>query len=180
MLFNHVAPLVSDKQHAVFDATKTASKTHMIFRDVSVSASKAKSREGAANKHHPSIRLLRDEQAVHARWWRRTRSCSTPSSTKTSACWSGRRLLEENDADNVSVMVDRDDVLNQFFHCVQNYSPRQFLRGSFHVTFHNEPGMDAGGLTREWLLLLTRSIFKPAYALFSLTAPTFPPSTPPS
>jgi E3 ubiquitin-protein ligase HUWE1 len=67
------------------------------------------------------------------------------------------------------VMVDRDDVLNQSFHMISNYTPRQLLRGSFHVTFNNEPGMDAGGLTREWLLMLTRSIFKPAYALFSLT-----------
>jgi E3 ubiquitin-protein ligase HUWE1 len=30
----------------------------------------------------------------------------------------------------------------------------------------DEEGVDAGGLTREWLTLLTREIFHPSYALF--------------
>eukprot|EP01034_Spumella_vulgaris_P021941 gene21941-28021_t len=228
VLFNHVAPLVSDKQHAVFDAGKTATKTPMIFRDVSVSASKAKGREGAAKqtirlfdcyvtsklftlveenkkllntKLNQNIRLLElSLQAMRTvpelskfldfsvkRKYLRLQIKRLRRPMKFRDMTEEQRIaeqiddsddenedengggMEEEDADNVSVMVDRDDVLNQSFHCVQNYSPRQFMRGNFHVTFNNEPGMDAGGLTREWLLILTRCIFKPAYALFSLS-----------
>jgi len=41
------------------------------------------------------------------------------------------------------------------------------LKGKLHVEFAGEEGIDAGGVTREWFLLLSRDIFNPNYALFT-------------
>jgi len=76
----------------------------------------------------------------------------------------------EDDPEEISLAIDRDRVLEQSFQCFQELTPRALIRGSFDIMFDDEQGTDAGGLTREWLMILTRSIFKPSYALFSLTS----------
>lgn len=40
------------------------------------------------------------------------------------------------------------------------------LRMKLHIRFQDEEGEDAGGLTREWFLQLSKEIFNPNYALF--------------
>lgn len=40
------------------------------------------------------------------------------------------------------------------------------LKKSLRVEFSNEPGIDAGGLKKEWFLLLTRELFHPNHGLF--------------
>ncbi len=37
------------------------------------------------------------------------------------------------------------------------------LKKKLKVTFAGEPGLDMGGLTKEWFLLLIRQIFQPDY-----------------
>jgi len=37
------------------------------------------------------------------------------------------------------------------------------LKKKLKVTFVGEPGLDMGGLTKEWFLLLIRHIFHPDY-----------------
>jgi len=37
------------------------------------------------------------------------------------------------------------------------------LKKKLKVTFAGEPGLDMGGLTKEWFLLLVRQIFQPEY-----------------
>lgn len=37
------------------------------------------------------------------------------------------------------------------------------LKKKLKVTFTGEPGLDMGGLTKEWFLLLVRKIFRPEY-----------------
>ena len=37
------------------------------------------------------------------------------------------------------------------------------LKKKVRVTFTGEPGLDMGGLTKEWFLLLVRDIFHPDY-----------------
>ena len=37
------------------------------------------------------------------------------------------------------------------------------LKKKVRVTFAGEPGVDMGGLTKEWFLLLVRKIFDPDY-----------------
>jgi E3 ubiquitin-protein ligase HUWE1 len=53
------------------------------------------------------------------------------------------------------------------------------LKGKIRVTFNDEEGLDAGGLLREWYLLLSREIFNENYALFktNVNGVTFMPST---
>ncbi|XP_031557085.1 probable E3 ubiquitin-protein ligase HECTD2 [Actinia tenebrosa] len=41
------------------------------------------------------------------------------------------------------------------------------LKKKLKVTFAGEPGLDMGGLTKEWFLLLIRKIFKPEYGMFT-------------
>ena len=47
-----------------------------------------------------------------------------------------------------------------------------------HTRTHIHTGIDAGGLTREWYLVLSREIFNPNYALFTTAADgtTFQPN----
>ena len=40
------------------------------------------------------------------------------------------------------------------------------LKKKLKVTFVGEPGLDLGGLTKEWFLLLLRELFRPEYGLF--------------
>lgn len=37
------------------------------------------------------------------------------------------------------------------------------LKKRVKVTFTGEPGLDMGGLTKEWFLLLMKEIFRPEY-----------------
>ncbi|XP_002738170.1 putative E3 ubiquitin-protein ligase HECTD2 [Saccoglossus kowalevskii] len=41
------------------------------------------------------------------------------------------------------------------------------LKKKLRVTFAGEPGLDMGGLTKEWFLLLLRKIFRQEYGMFS-------------
>ncbi|XP_077992332.1 putative E3 ubiquitin-protein ligase HECTD2 [Glandiceps talaboti] len=41
------------------------------------------------------------------------------------------------------------------------------LKKKLRVTFAGEPGLDMGGLTKEWFLLLLRKIFREEYGMFS-------------
>lgn len=41
------------------------------------------------------------------------------------------------------------------------------LKKKLKVTFHGEPGLDMGGLTKEWFLLLIKKIFNENYGMFT-------------
>jgi E3 ubiquitin-protein ligase HUWE1 len=53
------------------------------------------------------------------------------------------------------------------------------MRGRLHITFRNEEGVDAGGLSREFFGILAKEIFNPNYALFTSTEDgcTFQPNS---
>ncbi|CAN0300286.1 unnamed protein product, partial [Discosporangium mesarthrocarpum] len=62
--------------------------------------------------------------------------------------------------------VHRDDLLEDSFtqvHAMNTGELRRWLR----VQFVGEPGVDAGGLEREWFLLVTRALFDPSAGLFA-------------
>ena len=42
--------------------------------------------------------------------------------------------------------------------------------GRLSIKFHDEEGLDAGGVTREWFSVLSRQMFDPNYALFKISA----------
>jgi len=43
------------------------------------------------------------------------------------------------------------------------------MRGRLTIQFRGEEGIDAGGLTREWYMLLAREMFNPNNGLFELS-----------
>ncbi|GAA5907558.1 hypothetical protein JCM6882_004407 [Rhodosporidiobolus microsporus] len=54
----------------------------------------------------------------------------------------------------------------------QIYSNRENLKKTLRIAFEGEEGVDAGGLRKEWFLLLCRQLFDPQYGMFLLDADT--------
>ncbi len=48
-------------------------------------------------------------------------------------------------------------------HCLQIATKKKDLKKKLRVSFTGEPGLDLGGLTKEWFLLLIRRIFREEY-----------------
>jgi E3 ubiquitin-protein ligase HECTD2 len=46
---------------------------------------------------------------------------------------------------------------------IQKFQNKQAPKKKLRVTFVGEHGLDMGGLTKEWFLLLLRQIFLPDY-----------------
>lgn len=49
---------------------------------------------------------------------------------------------------------------------------RHDFKKSLKIEFVNEPGVDGGGLKKEWFLLLTKELFDPSKKLFSYYNPS--------
>ena len=64
--------------------------------------------------------------------------------------------------------VDRDNILEESLKYVMEM-PRHQLRQRWRVAFRNEPGLDAGGVMREWITLLCGQLFDPRFGLFAKT-----------
>lgn len=78
---------------------------------------------------------------------------------------------------HLPIRVRRKDIFQDSYNQIINKTPEE-LRGKLQVEFNGEEGNDAGGLTREWFLHLSKEIFNPNYALFqtSATGETFQPN----
>ena len=61
--------------------------------------------------------------------------------------------------------VRRDAVFEESFRELHRRSPEEW-KNRFHIVFDGEEGQDAGGLLREWYVIISREIFNPNYALF--------------
>jgi hypothetical protein len=61
--------------------------------------------------------------------------------------------------------IDRDNLLHNSCEQLLWASPDQ-LHQSLRIKFANEPGVDAGGLVREWFTLMTKEVFDDATGLF--------------
>ena len=66
------------------------------------------------------------------------------------------------------VTINRKQVLTDSFARLQYLRPGE-LRGRVMIEFAGEEGIDAGGLTREWYVLMAREMFNPDAALFELS-----------
>ncbi|TMW66077.1 hypothetical protein Poli38472_003842 [Pythium oligandrum] len=75
---------------------------------------------------------------------------------KVSVPWEEGHLL---------LKIRRDAVLNESMHLLM-LVPASDLRQRLRIEFIEEPGLDAGGLMREWVLLLCEKLFDEAYGLF--------------
>ncbi|KAI0243771.1 E3 ubiquitin-protein ligase tom1 [Massospora cicadina] len=66
--------------------------------------------------------------------------------------------------------VRRQYVFEDSFRQFQGRSGQEIKYGKLNVKFHDEEGVDAGGVTREWFSVLSRQMFNPNYALFKSSA----------
>ena len=54
-------------------------------------------------------------------------------------------------------------LMHEFHLPCQLMQKQKDLKKKVKVKFTGEPGLDMGGLTKEWFLLLVRKIFQPEY-----------------
>jgi E3 ubiquitin-protein ligase HUWE1 len=80
-----------------------------------------------------------------------------------------RKRSSEAHAGTIRITVRRDRVFDDSYHQLRSHSAEE-MKGRLHVQFNGEEGIDAGGVTREWYVILARQIFDPNYALFCRSA----------
>ncbi|KAG3098656.1 hypothetical protein PI125_g15270 [Phytophthora idaei] len=72
------------------------------------------------------------------------------------------------DEGHLLLKIRRDAVLSESMHLLM-LVPAADLRQRLRIEFIDEPGLDAGGLLREWVLLLCEQLFDESYGLFQRT-----------
>ncbi|KAJ3118397.1 hypothetical protein HDU96_001915 [Phlyctochytrium bullatum] len=70
----------------------------------------------------------------------------------------------------LQINVRRAHVFEDSYHQLQGRTGDEIRYGKLSVRFHDEEGVDAGGVTREWFSVLARQMFNPDYALFKPSA----------
>ncbi|OMJ11593.1 E3 ubiquitin-protein ligase TOM1-like [Smittium culicis] len=71
-----------------------------------------------------------------------------------------------NNTRTLNLNVRRQYVFEDSFHQFAGKSGNEIRGGKLNVKFHDEEGVDVGGVTREWFQVLSRQMFNPDYALF--------------
>jgi len=75
------------------------------------------------------------------------------------------RLNEGMRREDLAVHVRRESVFEESFRELHRRSAEEW-KNRFYIVFEGEEGQDAGGLLREWYVIISREIFNPNYALF--------------
>merc|ERR1712045_524743 len=75
------------------------------------------------------------------------------------------RLDEGIRREDLAVHVRRDTVFEESYRELHRRSAEEW-KNRFYIVFEGEEGQDAGGLLREWYVIISREIFNPNYALF--------------
>lgn len=70
---------------------------------------------------------------------------------------------------SLPVHVRRAHVFEDSFHAIMSKSGEEVKNGRLSIKFHEEDGLDAGGVTREWFAVLSRQMFDPNNALFKVS-----------
>lgn len=63
------------------------------------------------------------------------------------------------------IQVKRGNVFDDSYDQLKTLKPERW-KGQMSVEFIDEQGIDEGGLTKEWFVLLSHGIFNPDLALF--------------
>jgi hypothetical protein len=66
----------------------------------------------------------------------------------------------------IKIEIRRTRLLEDSHSVMMQFQPED-LHKFMRIEFHGEPGVDAGGLEREWFALVTEEFFKPEYGLFT-------------
>ncbi|EAR89664.2 HECT-domain (ubiquitin-transferase) protein (macronuclear) [Tetrahymena thermophila SB210] len=87
------------------------------------------------------------------------------------------KIRASSPSSQISLTIRRKEVLVDSFYTINQMKP-QDLRQRLRIQFEGEEGIDAGGLTREWFIILSKEIFNPGYCLFlpSQSGNTFQPN----
>ena len=67
--------------------------------------------------------------------------------------------------EDLAVHVCRDNVFEDSFGELHRRTLEEW-KNRFYIVFEGEEGQDAGGLLREWYVIISKEIFNPMYALF--------------
>ncbi|KAF6829938.1 E3 ubiquitin-protein ligase huwe1 [Colletotrichum plurivorum] len=67
----------------------------------------------------------------------------------------------------LQLSVRREHVFHDSFRSLFFKTGDEMKYGKLNIRFHNEEGVDAGGVTREWFQVLSRQMFDANYALFT-------------
>jgi E3 ubiquitin-protein ligase HUWE1 len=75
------------------------------------------------------------------------------------------RMDEGMRREDLAIHVRRDNVFEDSFREMHRRTPDEW-KHRFYIVYEGEEGQDAGGLLREWYIIISREIFNPMYALF--------------
>ncbi|MGH0140167.1 UNVERIFIED_CONTAM: hypothetical protein FKN15_070494 [Acipenser sinensis] len=75
------------------------------------------------------------------------------------------RLDEGLRKEDMAVHVRRDHVFEDSYRELHRKSPEE-MKNRLYIVFEGEEGQDAGGLLREWYMIISREMFNAMYALF--------------
>ncbi|XP_027766052.1 E3 ubiquitin-protein ligase HUWE1-like, partial [Empidonax traillii] len=75
------------------------------------------------------------------------------------------RLDEGLRKEDMAVHVRRDHVFEDSYRELHRKTPEE-MKNRLYIVFEGEEGQDAGGLLREWYMIISREMFNPMYALF--------------
>lgn len=71
--------------------------------------------------------------------------------------------------DQIQLFIRRDDIFMDAYAQINQRSADE-MKGRMHIQFTGERGQDAGGLTRDFFIELSREMFNPSYSLFILSS----------
>ncbi|KAL7301215.1 hypothetical protein TKK_0006181 [Trichogramma kaykai] len=78
------------------------------------------------------------------------------------------RMDEGIRREELAVHVRRNHVFEDSFRELHRRNADEW-KNRFYIVFEGEEGQDAGGLLREWYVIISREIFNPMYALFTVS-----------
>ncbi|XP_018052863.1 PREDICTED: E3 ubiquitin-protein ligase HUWE1 isoform X6 [Atta colombica] len=78
------------------------------------------------------------------------------------------RMDEGIRREELAVHVRRSHVFEDSFRELHRRNADEW-KNRFYIVFEGEEGQDAGGLLREWYVIISREIFNPMYALFTVS-----------
>ncbi|KAL4228206.1 neural precursor cell expressed [Mactra antiquata] len=81
------------------------------------------------------------------------------------------KLRKPNNVPNkTDIKVTRNNVFEDSFRIVMGIKRPDLLKTRLWIEFDGEPGLDYGGVAREWFFLLSKEMFNPYYGLFEYSA----------
>ena len=91
---------------------------------------------------------------------------------KTKEAWFRNQIQQLQvpwDDGHIRINVRRSNLLIDAVDAIESVK-KEDMRKTFRFEFQNEPGVDAGGVAREWFQLVSEQLFNPDVALFSYSA----------